>query len=426
MRRYRMWVLALGILTVTPGITLAGLPKFPKLFKSKTSKQAKPQQSSNQKTAEDIAAALRRARLKGFDIQIEFKRGTAMLAGKIADNRQKAKATEVVMRVPGVKRVENRLVLMNSVPPKSRPPVQQVGFNQAAKPKTSGIQRAGGFEAQRQADRSPVVQADFQQQPGTLERVIQQTNATSPVPQPREIAPQQPLSNQRMAERIAETLSKADLTTFDIEIRYQNGIAILGGAVEDQQEWARIGQMVQSVPGVQRVENRLFVMKVPAMPEARQMHPAAKAAAAPMMMAAAPFMAARQAMSPRVQPVNWQGNPDAAGQPPMGAGMPPVPGMPGPPGYGHPGAGHSHQVYNMPNLPETAWPAYASYPNYSQVTYPKEYSASAWPYIGPFYPYPQIPMGWRDVQLGWDDGQWNINFRSRTDKWWWFVDPKNW
>ena len=80
----------------------------------------------------------------------------------------------------------------------------------------------------------------------------------------------------------------------------------------------------------------------------------------------------------------------------------------------------------MPNLPETAWPAYASYPNYSQVTYPKEYSASAWPYIGPFYPYPQIPMGWRDVQLAWDDGHWNLNFRSRTEKWWWFMDPKNW
>ena len=79
-----------------------------------------------------------------------------------------------------------------------------------------------------------------------------------------------------------------------------------------------------------------------------------------------------------------------------------------------------------PNLPEYAWPSYASYPNYSQVAYPKDYSASAWPYIGPFYPYPQVPLGWRQVQLEWDDGSWNLNFRPRTDKWWWFMNPKNW
>ena len=70
-----------------------------------------------------------------------------------------------------------------------------------------------------------------------------------------------------------------------------------------------------------------------------------------------------------------------------------------PQSYGHPGAGASQAVFNSPNLPEYAWPTYASYPNYAQVTYPKQYSASAWPYIGPFYPYPQIPMGWRQVQL---------------------------
>lgn len=26
------------------------------------------------------------------------------------------------------------------------------------------------------------------------------------------------------------------------------------------------------------------------------------------------------------------------------------------------------------------------------------------PYIGPFYPYPQVPLGWRQVQLDGDDG----------------------
>ena len=73
-----------------------------------------------------------------------------------------------------------------------------------------------------------------------------------------------------------------------------------------------------------------------------------------------------------------------------------------------------------------AWPTYAQYPNSAAITYPTEYSASAWPYIGPFYPYPQVPLGWRSAQLDWDDGHWNLNFRSRTDKWWWFISPKNW
>ena len=55
-----------------------------------------------------------------------------------------------------------------------------------------------------------------------------------------------------------------------------------------------------------------------------------------------------------------------------------------------------------------------------------QYSASAWPYIGPFYPYPQVPMGWREVSLEWDDGQWNLNFNKEKDKWYWILSPKNW
>jgi hypothetical protein len=103
-----------------------------------------------------------------------------------------------------------------------------------------------------------------------------------------------------------------------------------------------------------------------------------------------------------------------------------VPPMPGPAAGGHGGPGASHLAYDLPNLPNHAWPSYASYPNSAQISYPTEYSASAWPYIGPFYPYPQVPMGWRDVRLQWDDGAWSLAFNSRTDKWFWFLSPKNW
>ncbi len=69
--------------------------------------------------------------------------------------------------------------------------------------------------------------------------------------------------------------------------------------------------------------------------------------------------------------------------------------------------------FDNPNMPGYAWPSYAAHPNYAGVTYPNQYSANAWPYIGPFYPYPQVPLGWRKVTLEWDDGWWFLDFRSK-------------
>jgi hypothetical protein len=74
---------------------------------------------------------------------------------------------------------------------------------------------------------------------------------------------------------------------------------------------------------------------------------------------------------------------------------------------------------NQPYMPSYAWPSYASYPNYAAVTYPKQYSPTAWPYIGPFYPYPQVPLGWRKVTLQWDDGWWMLDFKDEPSCIWW-------
>ena len=70
-------------------------------------------------------------------------------------------------------------------------------------------------------------------------------------------------------------------------------------------------------------------------------------------------------------------------------------------------------MYDNPQMPGYAWPSYAAYPNYAAVTYPRQYSPMAWPYIGPFYPYPQVPLGWRKVSLEWDDGWWMLDFKSK-------------
>ena len=96
--------------------------------------------------------------------------------------------------------------------------------------------------------------------------------------------------------------------------------------------------------------------------------------------------------------------------------MAPAPGMPGRPLPAYvPGTsgGVAPAAYDQPSMPNYSWPSYAAYPNYAAVTYPKQYSATAWPFIGPFYPYPQVPMGWRKVSLEWDDGWWFLDFDDR-------------
>jgi hypothetical protein len=95
----------------------------------------------------------------------------------------------------------------------------------------------------------------------------------------------------------------------------------------------------------------------------------------------------------------------------FGAGI----GSPVPVPMGMVGGGAVAQAsYDNPQMPGYAWPSYAAYPNYAAVSYPHQYSATAWPYIGPFYPYPQVPLGWRKVTLEWDDGWWFLDFKAKT------------
>jgi hypothetical protein len=92
----------------------------------------------------------------------------------------------------------------------------------------------------------------------------------------------------------------------------------------------------------------------------------------------------------------------------MGAGM--AYGGPAPSAAGNGMMGRAR--YDQAAMPGYAWPSYAAHPNYAALTYPKQYSPTAWPYIGPFYPYPQVPLGWRKVSLEWDDGWWFLDFQD--------------
>lgn len=142
----------------------------------------------------------------------------------------------------------------------------------------------------------------------------------------------------------------------------------------------------------------------------------------PMPFAQAAGMRATQVSGPSMQAAGPGPGQFAPAQVEMAPGMNMAPGMApamdmgmgiAPPMPTQSCGGGGGGMYDSPNLPGYAWPGYAANPNYAAVTYPQQYSASAWPYIGPFYPYPQVPLGWRKVTLEWDDGWWMLDFNDK-------------
>jgi len=66
--------------------------------------------------------------------------------------------------------------------------------------------------------------------------------------------------NQQVAENIALALKKSAFHGYEIDIEYRNGLATLRGKVSDPRQKARASQIVSTVGGVQRVDNRLTVV----------------------------------------------------------------------------------------------------------------------------------------------------------------------
>ena len=69
-------------------------------------------------------------------------------------------------------------------------------------------------------------------------------------------------------------------------------------------------------------------------------------------------------------------------------------------------------------MPPYSWPTYAPYNNYSRVAYPELYPYQSWPFIGPCYPFPKVPLGWRSVKLEWQDGHWWFSKTATNHDWW--------
>jgi hypothetical protein len=244
-----------------------------------------------------------------------------------------------------------------------------------------------------------------------------------------------------MAQEIGRQLKESgQLSGYSIGIKFEDGVAWLNGSVTSPAQREVAVQLARRVRGVQHVVCRLDVSQqgsaqrsnVSAAFNQDDTYGAGAQRPAPPMQRTAnagrtrlpsnnmavpannmPVPAARMPAQRGVVPVSGQAvlpantYADGGG---MGGGM----GMaPMPTAYAPGGSGHAVN-YDNAQLPGYAWPSYASYPNYAALTYPQQYSPTAWPYIGPFYPYPQVPLAWRKVSLEWDDGWWFLDFSAHN------------
>ena len=233
------------------------------------------------------------------------------------------------------------------------------------------------------------------------------------------------------AQVIAKNLKESGkLKDYRVGVKYEDGVAWLMGTVTSPQQKQIAERVARQSAGVEHVVSKLEVEAGDNAPQADQ-----------QIQVASKEMPLQRRATNRRAPQNGrarQGNRPRSNMPvpyartggmPQGRGVqaanfsqaqycPDGGCMTGGGGGGAPAAmgprpamaGGAAASYDNPQLPGYAWPSYAASPNYAAVTYPKQYSASAWPYIGPFYPYPQVPLGWRKVTLEWDDGWWNLDF----------------
>ena len=259
------------------------------------------------------------------------------------------------------------------------------------------------------------------------------------------------------AQQIVTVMERSGaLEDYDVSVRVNQRTAYLRGTVRNDQQMATAIQIAQASPNIDRVINEIRIEGAEGQEASAEVRSESKQpvvgrltgltqqdeAAKPAAASVPTFVS--QSGSGNSMPPAPPARP-RAGQP---AGQMPMPmavsGQAGPPGrlaqapnarmmnqgaaamaqrnmgpggMPHPayapGAGAGPRAaYDQPHLPGYAWPTYAAYPNYAALTYPKQYSATAWPYIGPFYPYPQVPLGWRKVTLEWDDGWWFLDFKD--------------
>lgn len=189
-------------------------------------------------------------------------------------------------------------------------------------------------------------------------------------------AAQQPANpNQQLADSVVARLrANPAVTGADLSVIAQDGKVRVTGSVANAAQKDRLIGDVRTVTGVVLVEDGVTVR------------------------------------TPGVIPVQFPVPPTAPAH--VGGGNPIVEPVP----LGVPGA--ITPDLQAPPLPPYSWPTYAPYNNLSRVGYPEAYPYNAFPYIGPYYPFPKVPLGWRKVTLEWEDGHWYLGRNSAPHDYW--------
>ena len=299
--------------------------------------------------------------LRGFDLELSVEEGKVVIGGTFANKAQLDSVLYVASVTNGVTLVENKASIRETTPE-----VSSVETN------------ANSFVSPASAS---------EEAPALLTEPAPIGNEGEPT-----VSPADANVTSEVLSRLGSAQSAGRLRNFEIDVSTVDGEVWTRGYVATPEQKQLVLGTVQRVPGVRKVIDDITVTGA----VRRASTEAPVPSSMPVVGSGAPRAFAPSALAT-----------GSMGGVPMGAPGAPVPMQPGP-AYG---AGVPR--YDQPNMPSYAWPSYAAYPNYSAVTYPKQYSASAWPYIGPFYPYPQVPLGWRKVALEWDDGLWYLDFTHK-------------
>lgn len=201
------------------------------------------------------------------------------------------------------------------------------------------------------------------------------------LPQPIAKATTNP-ANQKLADAVAAQLTATGAAqNADVSISVVDGVVTIVGTAKDQATHDKVVEDVRKVAGVKKVRDGLSMPATNLLTQAQAQGPLA-----PQMIAAVP----------------------------PSAGVPVVEPTP----LGGAGVAMGGAELQAPPLPPYAWPTYAPHNNLSRVAYPQAYPYNAFPFIGPFYPFPKVPPGWRKVVLEWEDGHWWLGrLQSPHDYW---------
>ena len=330
-----------------------------------------------------VAAKLRESgSLAGYKVNVKAKSGTVWLEGRVADEKQLTAALSLAENTPGVERVVNRLAIGKS----SDAAGGTAAFGMPASawsvvgmPKQGASKNSPAAAVAAMSGQESKVQLTQALTPTTRQQGGQAARQTSNTPRPLAMSTARPMppaggqpQMQGMQGRDPRTAMRGPVQRTAMRGGMQQGDPMHMPSPGGYEGPVADGQMV---PGSMRITEGGPVNGG---------------------VADGGYASGGQAGAGGYA----SGGPGYSGGPmPMGGtgvGMPPIPGR---------GDG--------PNMPNYAWPSYAASPNVAAVQYPTQYSPTAWPYIGPFYPYPQVPLGWRRVSLEWDDGWWWLDFDER-------------